>query len=128
MKVLTNDELRVAYTEFLDLQELCSISREPDKIKGRIIKLKRSIRAYSHSEVPSREIVWDYGVDGYVLKIQLPDWVETKEEAEEYMEKNEKITMRQTPWDCTGQAFTNWYKVFNTNGSWRAYHSIGFDV
>lgn len=128
MRIQNKDDLKVAYTELLILQEFCPICREPDKIKRHIIELKCSIREYGHSEAPSRKIVQDYGFDGYVLKIQLPEYVETKEEAEEYMEEIEKLEMRPTQWDCSGQAFTNWYKVFNTNGSWRAYHSIGFDV
>lgn len=122
------DNLRAANEELLILQEICPICREPDKIKRHIIELKRSIRKYGNSKAPSREIVQDNGIDGYVVKIQLPEWVETKEEAEEYMEENEKLEMRPSQWDCTGQAFTSWYKVFNTNGSWRAYHSVGFDV
>ena len=128
MRIRNNDDLKVMYTELHILQVFCPICREPDKIKRHIIELKRSIRKYGNSKTPSREIVQDNGIDGYVVKIQLPEWVETKEEAEEYMEENEKIEMRPSQWDCTGQAFTDWYKVFNTNGSWRAYHSVGFDV
>lgn len=128
MIIKNSDDLRAAYTLLLVLQEFLSTCKKPDKVKLHIIELKRCIRDYGHSKVSGREIVMDNGIDGYVQKIQLPQFVESKEEAEEYMEENEKITMRLTPWDCTGQAFTNWYKVFNTNGSWRAYHSIGFDV
>ncbi len=128
MKVQNNHDLKVAYEELCFLQKFLPVSKKPIAVKEQILKLKRSIRDYGYSETPSREIVRDNGLDGYVLKVQLPDWIETREEAEEYMEENEKITMRPTPWDCSGQAFTNWYKVFNTNGSWRAYHSIGFDV
>lgn len=128
MRVQNVLDLKVAYEELRFLQEFLPVSTKPSAVKEHIMKLKRSIREYGHSEAPSREIVQDYGFDGYILKVQLPEWVATKEEAEEYMEENEKITMPSTPWDCTGQAFTNWYKVFNTNGSWRAYHSISFDV
>lgn len=128
MKVQNNHDLKVAYEELCFLQKFLPDSKKPIVVKEQILKLKCSIRDYGYSEAPSREIVRDNGLDGYVLKVQLPDWIETKEEAEEYFEENEKITMRLTPWDCSGQAFTDWYKVFNTNGSWRAYHSIGFDV
>lgn len=128
MRVQNVLDLKVAYEELRFLQEFLPVSAKPSTVKEHIMELKRSIREYGHSEAPSRKIVQDYGFDGYVLKIQLPEYVETKEEAEEYMEEIEKLEMRPTQWDCSGQAFTNWYKVFNTNGSWRAYHSIGFDV
>ena len=78
MRIKNSDELRAAYTLLLDLQEFLSTCKQPDKVKFHIIELKHCIRDYGHSKVSGREIVMDNGIDGYVQKIQLPHFVESK--------------------------------------------------
>ena len=43
---------------------------------------------------------------------------------EEFIE----ISVIPSMYDCTGQAFTNWYKIFKRRGQFWAYHSVVFDV
>lgn len=38
-----------------------------------------------------------------------------------------EIKLPNSPYDCTGQAFTSWYKVFKRRGIWYAYHCISYD-
>ena len=33
-----------------------------------------------------------------------------------------------SPYDCTGQMFTAFYKLFKRNGRWMAYHHFAMDV
>ena len=70
----------------------------------------------------------DDGIDGYVLLIELPETLENLRDAEEYFEERETICAVPSIFDCTGQAFTSWFKVFKRRDRFMAYHSIGFDV
>ena len=70
---------------------------------------------------------YEYG-DGYILRIECPDYVHTKEDAEEWFHEDEEIEYHWSPYDCTGQSFTSWYKLFNVNGKWICYHSVSIDV
>ena len=41
---------------------------------------------------------------------------------------NRYMTTVPSQYDCTGQLFTNWFKLIRRRGHWFAYHSIGRDV
>ena len=70
----------------------------------------------------------DDGIDGYILLMELPDFLESKEEAEEYFEQRHVINATPSIYDCTGQAFTSGYKVFKRRNKFFAYHSVSYDV
>ena len=93
-------------------------------------EIKRSIRRFYKKVCAPRDCrcVRDNGIDGYVLLITLPEWVQNKQDAIYYMVQNEVMECRPSQYDCTGQHFTNWYKVFCRRGRWMAYHSIRVDV
>ena len=93
-----------------------------------VIQQKRKIRKHRNVKT-DRTIVRDYGMDGYVEKFLLPESITTMEEANEYFEEYERIYYMPSPWDCTGQAFTSWYKIFRKpDGRYLAYHSVGRDI
>ncbi len=92
-----------------------------------IIDAKRKLRAFINK--PKNEtLVKDYGIDGYISLIRLPKKLETEEAARNYFEEEEYLVCRPSQYDCTGQAFTCWYKLFKRQGSWMAYHRVAFDV
>ncbi len=92
-----------------------------------IIDTKRKLRAFINK--PKNEsIVKDYGIDGYISLIRLPEKLETEEAARDYFKEEEYLVCRPSQCDCTGQAFTCWYKLFKRQGNWMAYHRIAFDV
>lgn len=93
-----------------------------------IADLKRSLRAFAHRPVSESRIVSDEGIDGYVALIVLPECVRSFEAAEEYFAENLKRHYRPSMYDCTGQAFTNWHKVFVRRGRFWVYHSVSFDL
>lgn len=119
-KVKNYQDLALAY-------EILNIAYENGK-NEKAVELKREMRAFTNKPVSDRRIVRDDGVDGYVVLLPLPECVETMDEAREYFEECEYIHYRPSAYDCTGQAFTSWYKVFSRNGRFWAYHCVSFDV
>lgn len=130
MKVVKNDrELRVAY-EILDLlNDGCHTFANPERLAQTIIETKRAIRLYTHREVDyDRRIIKDDGMDGYISLERLPDDIRDLEEANRFFERFMTHEYQPSMYDCTGQAITNWFKVFPRNGGFYAYHSVSFDV
>ena len=130
MKVVKNDrELRVAY-EILDLlNDGCPTFANPERLAQTIIETKRAIRQYTHREVDyDRRIVRDDGMDGYISLERLPADIRDQDEANRFFERFMTDEYRPSAYDCTGQAMTNWFKVFPRNGGFYAYHSVSFDV
>ena len=100
---------------------------KPEKIESRIVEMKRQLRANS-KRVDDHQIVWD-GCDSFVAKFPLPEYIEARQDAVEYFNKYEYIRMIPSAFDCTGQRFTAWYKLFQKpDGRFWAYHCIDMDV
>lgn len=101
----------------------------PDDVREWLDEAKRDIRAYLHAPSPGdRRVVKDYGIDGCVMRIELPEDIQTGEEAQEWFAECEYIRYSPRPYDCTGQAFTAWYKFFRVNGRYICYHSVAVDI
>ena len=117
MMIRDKDDLKLAYV----ILRMCPNSdRLPD--------LKRDIREYlKRDDNPDRYMVkgdWDF----YILLITLPEFIESAEEANEWFMAEEYIEPYYTYYDCTGRPFTCWYKIFQRNGRWMAYHRVNADV
>lgn len=121
------DDLRIAYEILYDRK-----GRVPSTLRNdeKIVEWKRAIRNYLKNQpVSEKVLVKDYGIDGGIIRFPLPECIKTEEEAREYFEECEYIHYRPTYYDCTGQAFTSWYKVYRAkDGRFWAYHSISYDV
>ena len=89
-------------------------------------EIKRSVRRFLHRETQERCFNGDF--DGVTKVYPLPEWLSTEEEANEYFKDVEYIYYRPTYFDCTGQLFTSWYKIFSKSGRFWAYHRICRDV
>lgn len=85
----------------------------------------REIPTY-HQYTERRIIRSDY--DGYVEKIVFKEGMNhwTKEEMEEMFEENYTMETN-SPYDCTGLAFTSWFSVVKLANRWVAFHSVGID-
>lgn len=129
MKVVKNDqELRVAYTILSILGEKSLRVDDPEKLAQHIIETKQAMRRYTHREIGyERQIIKNYGMDGYISLERLPADIRDQEQAEEFFERFMTHHYRPSAYDCTGQAMTNWFKVFPRNGGFYAYHSVSFD-
>lgn len=103
---------------------------QKQKIERHIKAIKTEIRRYYRDyQISENVLVHDNGIDGYIIRFPLPNWIEDKEDGEIWFKENKYIHYRQTYYDCTGQAFTNWFKVYkNSDGRWWAYHSVHFDI
>lgn len=95
-----------------------------------IVNVKRAIRSFNRNSTTSAHIVKDYGIDGYIELVQLPEELDGvhKEIAADWFRANRYLEFFPTPYDCSGQKFTNWFKLFRRLGHWFAYHSVSIDV
>lgn len=105
----------------------------PNGINELLADSKRELRAYNKrrdAELSERgKIVHEYGIDGFIVKFPLPERITSLDAANEYFMETEYMECRPSQYDCTGQLFTNWYKIFRKpNGRFWCYHSIGRDV
>lgn len=94
----------------------------------KIIKVKRALREFTHKPLSEERIVKDDGIDGCIVLFPLPDRIKTPEGAHDYFMHTEYRECAPSIYDCTGQAFTSWFKIINRQGRFWAYHSICFDV
>lgn len=93
-------------------------------------KTKQNIREYHKKKAKSSEetrfIAGDY--DSYVLLEKLPDFVKTKEQAEEIFDEDYRLIAYPSQFDCTGQKFTTGHKIVKRGDKFYCYHSISLDV
>lgn len=123
-KVISYADLKTAY-------EILEMIEEIDARNGKsqtAVDLKREIRKFTHAPVSERRIIQDDGIDGYTELLPLPARIKSVDEAVSYFEACECKPYYPAAYDCTGQAFTAWYKVFARRGRFWAYHRVSVDV
>lgn len=133
MIVRSKSELKNAYELLLLIQK--TIRENPEKIVDRekaneyLVKYKKDIRKYyrQQRELLNTSLVKDYGIDGYIEKIELP-FMFSKDEANRYVESNIVMEYYPSQYDCTGQCFTSWYRIFkNSKNRYICYHRVSVD-
>lgn len=128
MYIANSADLRVAYEELLFWKNDPRL-KDNALINDRIIKkLKRDIRDYfkrMNCET-SRIIKWDS--ESAIILEEIPEIINTKEAAEDWFMFCRYREATPSPYDCTGQLFTAWYKIFKRNGKYIVYHCICRDV
>ena len=105
-------------------------------VKGMIADIKRDIRKWNkeigHAHFFDvdfeRRVVRDDGIDGFVELVTLPDGIDDVERAEKFFNEYVYMECRPSMYDCTGQFFTSWYKLFKRGDRFFAYHSVACDV
>lgn len=102
----------------------------PDEETEKKLKsLKKGIRIFwKEKELNVKRWILGGDVDGYLEKIEIPEDISSKEVAEAWFEVNEYRECTPSMYDCTGQSFTNWFKIVKLHDKLYAYHSVGFDV
>lgn len=101
-------------------------------IEKLIIEYKQAIREYQNNimdnyDLETRLIENDnYG--NYTKLIKLPHYIKTYDEAELYFADNLKLHCIKSMYDCTGQHFTIWKKIFKRNNNFMVYHRVGIDI
>lgn len=126
---INNDsKLRAAYI-FVTAMDV-SPKGSKGALDALMVDVKREIRAYTHRPAPDSRIVEEHGIDGYIELVQLPNELDEADnaDADEWFRATRYLEFFPTPYDCSGQKFTRWYKLFRRRGHWFAYHSVSIDV
>lgn len=126
---MKNDQdFRTACVILSSLNNIIDKVDNPEKLQRSLVDLKREMRTFSHRPVSERRIIHGDGIDGYTELLPLPEYIETMDEAVSYFEDYEYRPYYPSAYDCTGQTFTSWYKVFVRGGRFWAYHRVSVDV
>lgn len=95
--------------------------------KDAVLFLKREIRKFTHKPVNESVMLKDYGIDGGLVLVQLPEGIQSEAEALDYFLEVEAVHPSPCAFDCTGQLFTAWYKIIERQGRYWAYHRVCLD-
>lgn len=121
VKINSYDDVRVAY-------EILEIAYETGRAKTqKVIDIKREMRKF-FNRPSDRKVIKDEGMDGYTELLVLPEYIDTMGEAIRYFKDYDYRRYYPSAYDCTGQTFTSWYKVFARGGRFWVYHGIGVDI
>lgn len=137
LRTITNNrDFRFGYTLLGYLVEaLSNRADKPTALRTEIKDLKRALRAFSHRDNTvdvimgfevDRRIVHRDGIDGYIELVEIPEGFD-EESANKFFKDFIEMPYYPSAYDCTGQAFTNWHKLFRRNGSYYVYHSVCYD-
>ena len=129
MAIRNTRELKINYQMIDVYNSLKPETPDQEKIlREQVCKLKREIREYNHKPVDEARVIRDNGFDNCIVLVPLPERIKTKEGAHDYFMDTEYRECRPSMYDCTGQIFTNWFKIIFRHGRFWAYHSMGMDV
>lgn len=126
MYIANNADLKVAYEELLFWEKLNNAL-----VNDRIIKkLKEAIRDYFRRTKQNTALLVKRDADGEgeIWLEELPESIKTEEAAEDWFLYHRYREAAPSPYDCTGQFFTAWYKIFKRNGKYVVYHYVCRDV
>ena len=125
---ITNDkDLRLDY-EILRLYEKLN-KKHPGQEPEIIRQIKVAIRKYRDRKADTEaRVISQKNSDSMLMLVQLPEWVEDEEMAEEVFRAYYFMPVPNSQYDCTGKPFTGWHKVFKRRGRYMMYHNICFDV
>lgn len=128
---ITNDEkLRDAYALLMFMQkDVPASSKKKANVKNLAATVKREIRSYNNRPASNVRIIsGDY--NGHLDLVRLPDELDRmhEESAADWFRGNCYLEAYNSPYDCTGQEFTNWFYLFRRHGHWFAYHKVCRDV
>lgn len=130
--VCDKESARRAYDVISTFAPMC---KKDGAVQQLIEELKRDVRKWAKETavdvgmgfmVERRGIKGDF--DGCLELISIPEVFDTMESADMFFRDFLYMDSPRSMYDCTGQAFTSWYKLFKRNGRFFAYHRISMDV
>lgn len=131
-KINDAEKLRDAYTllAFIRDDVPTTTAEQKSGMSAFMVSIKNEIRAYNNRPAPDSRIVEERGIDGYVELVRLPEELDhaNKVDSANWFLTNRYLEYFPTPYDCSGQKFTSWFKLFRRRGHWFAYHSVCIDV
>ena len=83
MQIRSENDLKLAYETINSFKEMMPMAQKPDAALEYIKELKRDIRGFFRKEKEKlqRRLVKDNGIDGYIVLMQLPLFLNSKEDA-----------------------------------------------
>ena len=114
--------------------EVRMFEKEFDNLKDKkaakefIVGMKREIREYLHRDDLGGRYMVRNDYDSSVVRFDLPEGIESMKAAEDWFDDNERIVAVPSQYDCTGQLFTAWHRIFKIGNKFRCYHCIAMDV
>lgn len=129
------EKINVEFADALDLsgamgylkvfqEEIIPRFGATEKTSATVIALKRRIRKLMQHK-PATRIYLKADGDGYMYK----EWLHavTLESAKDEFAARHYMPYFDRGYDCTGQNFTETYRIFNVNGRYLLYHWVGED-
>ena len=82
MQIRSENDLKLAYETINSFKEMMPMAQKPDAALEYIKELKRDIRGFFRKEKEKlqRRLVKDNGIDGYIVLMQLPSFLNSKED------------------------------------------------
>lgn len=87
-------------------------------------ELKLKLRLFAQ-EVSDVVVVKEERGQTWCKKV-LP--VKSMDDAREWFDENERVEPYNSMYDCTGQEFTGWCRIFRVKDKWLCYHYIARDL
>lgn len=130
MIIRCKNDLKNAYVLLNCFRRLVKEEVTDSKAAYVLFQIKRAIRSFYKKEQAEREmrLVKSYGIDGFIVLTELPEFLQSVEEAREYFEKEKMLICKPSAHDCTGQSFTVGYKIVERQGKLWVYHHVGYDI
>ena len=126
-QIRNKNDLCLAYKALEVYKFLDSNNRLTSIGKMDCIHIKQAIRSYSQRETTER-LVKSYDADGYIVLVTLPAHIRDEDAATAYFEEHMRIIAYPSLYDCTGRAFTCWYRIVERRDRFYVYHRIAYDV
>ena len=123
--VVKSMPLRRCYEFMQMLTELKEVKDVPEAF----VACKRRIRKINKTFIDGLEenrVIKVYEDGSIIGRVVLK--ADTMEHAEDEFKDEHYIEYWDRGYDCTGQAFTEWHKIFKIRDKYVLYHSIGVDV
>ena len=124
-EVRNKEDLRLAYSLLREKTRQGLTSAQDDY---RVQMIKREIRRYlNRPMIDERKLVKDDG-DRAIILYPLPEALSnTYKAAHKHFMDCEYISLSYPGYDCSGQPFTAWFKLFRRHNRWYVYHCICLD-
>lgn len=119
--------------QFETIHFLSGLVKEYPEFAGMLAEYKHRLR-YEMAQEDVRSFaagrcVKDFSDGSAILLVPIREayFNLTAEDVARIFEDKYEMRCANSPYDCTGQMFTVWYKLIKRRGMWYAYHYIGCD-
>ena len=119
--------------QFETIHFLSRIAERTPVLEAMLAEYKHRLRYTMEEEAWHRftagRCIKDFGDGSAIMLVPILEayFNSPLDEVARIFENNYEMHCANSPYDCTGQPYTAWYKLVNRRGMWYAYHYIGID-